>query len=374
MKEMDKQQINGLLSEIYEVVLEPGKLPELASSLVSSLDLHACALMISNSTLTRSQILAEKGWGYLSNRTKQKLNLNDLLKQVVADEMVTRAPISKGELVSFEMSNELWLSHLNYEDQYVQLSLSVLDRDSYSCVLFVSELGALPSTFTEQHFLLKHLHNALRQLNHQIRTESLENHSLNALEKAGRGVVLFNQDRYPIHINDVAKALLDSSVLQLTPMGLQGGSIELTEEIDQTHRQSIQEKRTLMVNLEDWQEGESLSLFFMPLSTGPSYSISDQDMPVSAIFIRDLREELVPPKTLLRDYFGLSPREVEVAVLISQNFSPIEISEKLGIKIFTVKRHLSHVFEKMGVNSQSKLCSMLLKLVNSENDATNLDS
>ncbi|MGI8859952.1 MAG: response regulator transcription factor [Rubrobacteraceae bacterium] len=53
--------------------------------------------------------------------------------------------------------------------------------------------------------------------------------------------------------------------------------------------------------------------------------------------------------------YGLSPREEEVVGLVVRGFSNQQISRTLFISENTVQRHLSNIFEKVGVRSRKSL-------------------
>jgi DNA-binding CsgD family transcriptional regulator/membrane protein implicated in regulation of membrane protease activity len=53
-----------------------------------------------------------------------------------------------------------------------------------------------------------------------------------------------------------------------------------------------------------------------------------------------------------RSPFGLSAREIEVLQLIAAGLSNAEIAERLVVSPRTVHHHVSHIFDKMGVNSR----------------------
>ena len=48
----------------------------------------------------------------------------------------------------------------------------------------------------------------------------------------------------------------------------------------------------------------------------------------------------------------LSERELEVLQLLAQGDSNQEIADQLVIAVVTVKRHVTHIFEKLGVNNR----------------------
>ena len=57
---------------------------------------------------------------------------------------------------------------------------------------------------------------------------------------------------------------------------------------------------------------------------------------------------------------GISPREAEVLLWVTQGKSNPEIAEILGLSVATVKKHTIHIFEKLGVEGRS--AAMLVAL------------
>ncbi len=57
--------------------------------------------------------------------------------------------------------------------------------------------------------------------------------------------------------------------------------------------------------------------------------------------------------------YGLSPREEEVLRLVVRGLSNRQISQRLFISENTVQRHLSNIFEKVGVRSRKALLKHL---------------
>jgi len=59
---------------------------------------------------------------------------------------------------------------------------------------------------------------------------------------------------------------------------------------------------------------------------------------------------------------GLSEREIEVVANLLNGLKNAEIAERLKISSYTVKDHLKHIFQKLGLRSRSELVSYVLQL------------
>jgi DNA-binding CsgD family transcriptional regulator len=57
----------------------------------------------------------------------------------------------------------------------------------------------------------------------------------------------------------------------------------------------------------------------------------------------------------------LSPRELEVAVLIAQGLTSKEVGARLDIEKGTVDKHLEHIKNKLGINSRPQLAVWLME-------------
>ncbi|MGO9134733.1 MAG: helix-turn-helix transcriptional regulator [Methylovirgula sp.] len=59
---------------------------------------------------------------------------------------------------------------------------------------------------------------------------------------------------------------------------------------------------------------------------------------------------------------GVTRAEAEVGVLLGAGLSPLEVSERLDIKIATVRAHLKRIFQKLGLCRQSELVQLVTRL------------
>jgi DNA-binding CsgD family transcriptional regulator len=78
-------------------------------------------------------------------------------------------------------------------------------------------------------------------------------------------------------------------------------------------------------------------------------SIADPDLPADK------------PLRTLRNLFGLSEREAEIATLIASGMRPAAAAARMGIALNTARTHLKHVFQKSGAASQAELVRLVLR-------------
>jgi LuxR family maltose regulon positive regulatory protein len=68
--------------------------------------------------------------------------------------------------------------------------------------------------------------------------------------------------------------------------------------------------------------------------------------------LQPVRQLAGPPLSAMLD--PLTPRELEVTRLICQGHSNAEIARQLVVAVSTVKKHTSHIYDKLGVHSRSQ--------------------
>ena len=73
--------------------------------------------------------------------------------------------------------------------------------------------------------------------------------------------------------------------------------------------------------------------------------------------LRDLTQQTAPPP---RKTFGLTARELEVVTLITEGCTNKDIAHTFGISEETVKRHLTNIFNKLGVGNRLELALFAL--------------
>lgn len=93
--------------------------------------------------------------------------------------------------------------------------------------------------------------------------------------------------------------------------------------------------------------GQPLCLHLMLLDAEQS--------PWCVITVRELGAE----REAVRKRYGLSEREAQVVELVLRGYSNADIGSALSITPATAKKHLTRIFDKLGVDSRAQLISRL---------------
>jgi DNA-binding CsgD family transcriptional regulator len=89
----------------------------------------------------------------------------------------------------------------------------------------------------------------------------------------------------------------------------------------------------------------------------------DSMTPAILLFILDPEISVETVGTELRQLYGLTAMEASLAKLLMEGKALDECCSLLGIRRSTARTHLQHLFEKVGVQRQSELVSLLLKSI-----------
>jgi DNA-binding response OmpR family regulator len=97
------------------------------------------------------------------------------------------------------------------------------------------------------------------------------------------------------------------------------------------------------------------------------FSIMELLARISALLRRSAQQRPAPePRTAaplsddeLRKRFGLTPRQIAVARLVSEGFSNAEIAQQLDVSYFTARNHIEQIFLKVGVSNRSAIGAIM---------------
>lgn len=112
--------------------------------------------------------------------------------------------------------------------------------------------------------------------------------------------------------------------------------------------------RTLTVGL-----SESLALGLMIRPVRPEDTIAYPAHAHSVVFLSDPKWTADISSATLRELFGFTEGESKVAAYLANGYTLNEAAEKLSISVNTAKSHARCIYEKTGVNKQTKLIQLI---------------
>jgi DNA-binding CsgD family transcriptional regulator len=107
--------------------------------------------------------------------------------------------------------------------------------------------------------------------------------------------------------------------------------------------------------LANTESRHGLSVVRMPKGGHITMEFTQLDSDRMLVCVRWPRQDV----RAVAQHYGLSPREYEVAALVLRGLSNRAIAETLSIKSDTVKKHMTRVFDKVGVDSRVQFMSLV---------------
>ncbi|MGQ0446593.1 MAG: helix-turn-helix transcriptional regulator, partial [Beijerinckiaceae bacterium] len=98
------------------------------------------------------------------------------------------------------------------------------------------------------------------------------------------------------------------------------------------------------------------------LPLGPNRGDFFNGLAAALVIISDHEREAYLPPSCLRELFGLTPAEAEVALLVLRGHGLQCVANELRVTLSTVRIHLQRVFEKTGTHRQAGLVRLLVEL------------
>jgi DNA-binding CsgD family transcriptional regulator len=188
-----------------------------------------------------------------------------------------------------------------------------------------------------------------------------------ALDLVNVGLLVTSMTGQLLLANRSAEQILDTrDGLELTPRGSIRTSLKSTPALnvllDTAAKSQPSESNDSIVAVRRPSGKRPLTLVIRSVQavTAPT---SDPTSPSALVFILDPEFPLQAAESELRQLYGLTSTEACLANLLMEGKTLDECCEILGIRRSTARTHLQHLFEKVGVQRQSELVSLLLKSI-----------
>lgn len=213
--------------------------------------------------------------------------------------------------------------------------------------------------------LIPHLQQALRTQDHLLELGGNSAGDITGVIDAVRhGIVIVGTKRGVVHLNSAAQRILTSG----DGLCIRSGSVEATRTSTNTELQgSIAGACAEPQN--GFRGGVSFAcsrpsgkrpyvVHVLPLTTA-----EDPSTARALVMIIDPEQEAEPPKMLIRQLFGLTNAEADVALRLVRGDGLKPISADLALSMATVKTHLHHIFDKTDTHRQAELVRLLLAII-----------
>jgi DNA-binding CsgD family transcriptional regulator len=173
------------------------------------------------------------------------------------------------------------------------------------------------------------------------------------------GMIVLQQERIVV-ANAAASQLLDQGdALRRSGAVLVGATALDQARLSRAVREAMTgDGEPVGVTLLAGEEGQ-LRVVATRLAPGSAGMIGAEPDAV-ALYLTDSRRPIETNEEVVRRLFGLTAREAAVLCALVQGDATQEIAERLGIGVETVKTHLQHVMQNVGVNRQSDLVRLVL--------------
>jgi DNA-binding CsgD family transcriptional regulator/PAS domain-containing protein len=215
--------------------------------------------------------------------------------------------------------------------------------------------------------LLPHLERALQMHQRLTRLETEKDATADALDQLPAAVILTGPKGQVALINAAASAIVGArdglSVKHGTlTAGLSRENARLQQLVAQcaatTNGKGLRSGGAMAVSRGSGRK--PLHLLVTPLRTANRFA--PRGSAGAAIFISDAEQQIQTDDELLRQFYGLTPAEARLALLLASGVSFREATETLDITVNTGRGHLKNIFSKTETRTQSQLVRLVLAL------------
>lgn len=218
--------------------------------------------------------------------------------------------------------------------------------------------------------LMLHLQKALELHRRVIILQEKRNASIESLNLLSTGFILVDRSAHVLFTNHAARRIIDQNDgLSIRLSGLTASLSDETAKIQKLAHEawirvpsngSPSPSGSVAVSRPSGRRRFSLLVVPLPRNESEPRLFAGIDLPAAAILISDPEGETVPDTTALRQSFGLTPAEANLASILMAGKSLKQAMDQLRISMNTAKTQLKAIFSKTGTSRQGELIRLLL--------------
>ncbi len=378
--DIDFEDFNHLVNGIYDAALDAEQWRPFMRQLVEMFNAKSCMLRIQH--ITEQQV-----GGWISH------NMDPAFQALYREHFVTVDPIPK--ILEQHPLGTVLQSDADFPDNYRAgeffndyikpqqmdfLAGSILtNNESHIALLGVQRPESIGRYSAREMLMLEiitpHMQRAV-QLNQQLNQMEEKVHLANkALDRLPIGVVFVDANARPLYVNRKFEKLMGIKCLTIKCGKLVASTASKTNQLNKLIYQasSIENKQGGSITIENEERSQSLNILVTPVSPSACSRLgNDNAQVVAALFISTVGQQRELPVTVLKELYGLTNAEAQLAASLANGESLDSYADKQGVSKNTLRNQLKACFNKTGVNRQAELVTLVLSGIPAlSEDATN---
>jgi DNA-binding CsgD family transcriptional regulator len=369
---MDDGDLEDLVESLYDLALEPDEWPRLLRRFAGAIGASAGALMLEDMetgaggglTLGLGEEVPGQYFEYyaLRNVLRRIDNPRERLKSYVPIVTIDQQMLPKDAL----MRTEFYADFLRPAGIHSALTVGLWSQGVSVATIDLFRPASRPSFEREELRLAETLHphlvRAFRLGRKVAEARALSAGLADALDRAPYGLLLLGADGRVRHLNAMAERLVAGTGSLRVLNGrltapFAGDHRRLSALIAAAAGPGARSGGSMAVRR--WGERAPLSVAVAPMS--------EQRLPIAGVAptvmvcVTDPDAACSVSEAFLGELFGLTGGQAKVAAALLEGRSPRQAAEALGLSFYTVRAHLTRIFEKTGVNRQAELVALMTR-------------
>lgn len=181
------------------------------------------------------------------------------------------------------------------------------------------------------------------------------------LSQLGQGIILLSRHREVMFVTDVAKDMVDKQDGLIIVNGLLNGVLKPDQKrLKQMFDVVMQDDETQNYRSFYMHRGNRKKPYILLMSKMRLQDSQDDPQEAVLVIIKDTHANAAYWQERLKTNFGLTNREADFVVLLTEGRNIKEISIVMDIAEDTTRQYLKNCFKKMDVNKQHELVCLAL--------------
>lgn len=365
----EAEDIAGLVPDIYDAAIEPGRWAETLRRLSSFVGGATSSLFSKDAATRGGQIFYADGG--ITDDWMQRYTGGYVRYDPTSTRQFFAAPeqvLSTTDVMPYEeFTASRFYAEWAKPQTLVDSFTAVLDRSGTNFNMFTIFRAGGDGLFDEParrrfSLIVPHVRRAML-IGGAIEHTSLQQSALaDTLDSMSAGIFLLDAEAHLVHLNAAAEKMLEPGgpltavsrqlvAADRNNAGTLGAAIAAAVEAD-----PALDRPSTTIPLRDFA-GQVYFVHVLPL--GSELRRATAPSAVAALFVRRATTGRIAAPEALAKAYGLTPTELRVLLAVVEIGGGPEVADALGIAESTVKFHLRRLFEKTGARRQAELVKLV---------------